>query len=223
MLTGVPPADLTILPIASWSPGPPATPLLVPSTLLQRRPDVAAAERNAAAANAQIGVAMSAYYPDLPLSGSFGLASAALGTLFSGPATLWTLGAAMSETLLDFGARKAAVTEARATYDQTVAEYRQTVLTAFENVEDALAAARVLQDELPFDTAAASASTQNVTITLNEFQAGAVDYTTVAVAQASALGAQESVLNVQAERMTEAVDLIEALGGGWSADELESR
>lgn len=223
VLIGEPPADLTILPIVNWSPGPPATPLLVPSTLLQRRPDVAAAERSAAAANAQIGIAVAAYYPDLTLSGSIGVASLALSTLFSGPATLWTLGAAVSETVLDFGARKAAVAQARATYDETVAQYRQTVLTAFENVEDALAAARVLQDELPFDAAAATASTQNVTITLNEFQAGTVDYTTVAVAQASALGAQESVLNVQAERMTEAVDLIEALGGGWSTDELDSR
>lgn len=208
VLTGKPPAELTIPPIVNWTPGPPATPLLVPSTLLQRRPDVAAAERSVSAANAQAGVAVAACYPNLALSVSYGVLSVALSTLFSGPSTLWSFGAAVSETILDFGARKAAVAEARAAYDQTVAEYRRTVLAAFQNVEDALAAAD---------------STQNVAITLNEFQAGTVDYTTVAVAQATALGAQESLLNVQTERMTEAVDLIEAPGGGWSADELETR
>lgn len=223
VLTGQPPAELTIQPIASWTPGPPATPRLVPSTLLQRRPDVAAAERSVFAANAQIGVAVAAYYPDLSLTGSYGLLSVALGALFSGPGTLWSLGAAVSETILDFGARKAAVAEARAAYDETVAQYRQTVLASFQNVEDALAAARVLQDEQPFIAVAAADSTQNVTITLNEFQAGTVDYTNVAVAEATALGAQESLLSIRAERMTEAVDLIEALGGGWSADELGER
>ncbi len=219
VLVGQPPAKLTIPPIDNWSPGPPATPLLVPSTLLQRRPDVAAAERNVAAANARIGVAVAAYYPDLSLSASFGFASAALQTLFSGPSTLWSLGSAVSETMLDFGAREAAVAQARAVYDEAVAQYRQTVLNAFQNVEDALAAARVLQNEQPFDASAAAYATQNVTITLNEFQAGTVDYTTVAVAQATALAAQEAMLNIQAERMTEAVDLIQALGGGWSADD----
>jgi len=219
VLIGLPPADLTIAPIAHWLPGPPVTPLQIPSTLLQRRPDVAAAERSTAAANAQIGVAVAAYYPDLTLSGSYGFASTALSTLFSGPSTLWSLGAVVSETVLDFGARKAAVDQARATYDEAVAQYRQTVLSAFQNVEDALAAARVLQNEQVFVAVTAADSTQNVGLTLNEFQAGTVDYTTVATAQATALAAQESLLNVQAERMTEAVDLIEALGGGWSVDE----
>jgi NodT family efflux transporter outer membrane factor (OMF) lipoprotein len=223
VLIGEPPADLTIAPLANWSPGPPATPLQVPSTLLQRRPDVAAAERSAAAANAQIGVAVAAYYPQLSLSGFYGFAGTALNTLLSRPYSLWTLGADVSETVLDFGARKAAVDQARAAYDQTVAEYRQTVLSAFQNVEDSLAAARVLQDEQPFEAAAAAEGVQNVEIAMNEFQAGSVDYTTVATAQASALSAQESILNIQAERMTAAVDLIEALGGGWSADELGSK
>jgi NodT family efflux transporter outer membrane factor (OMF) lipoprotein len=221
VLVGLPPSALTIEPMADWSPGAPATPLLVPSTLLQRRPDIAAAERRMAAANAQIGVATAAYYPDLTLSGSYGIASAALSTLFSAPTTLWSLGAALSETVIDFGSRRAVVTEARAAYDETVANYRQTVLAAFQNVEDALAAARVLQNEQPLDAAAASDATQNVTITLNEFQSGTVDYTTVAAALASALTAQQAVLNVQAERMTEAVDLIEALGGGWSEEEVK--
>jgi NodT family efflux transporter outer membrane factor (OMF) lipoprotein len=223
VLIGQPPADLTIEAIASWSPAAPTTPLEVPSTLLQRRPDIAAAERSAAAANAQIGIAVAAYYPDLTLSGFYGFASTSLNTLFRSPSTLWSLGADVSETVLDFGARKAAVAQARAAYDNAVAGYRQTVLTAFQDVEDALAAARVLQSEQTFDADAASEATQNVTITLNEFQGGTVDFTTVATAEATALSAQESLLNVQAQRMTEAVDLIEALGGGWSAAEPNSK
>ncbi|MDR3512939.1 MAG: efflux transporter outer membrane subunit [Caulobacteraceae bacterium] len=223
VLIGQPPADLTIEPVADWSPGPPATPLQVPSTILQRRPDVAAAERSAAAANAQIGVAVSAYFPSLSLTADGGVSSGALGALFNSSATFWSLGASVSETLLDFGARKAAVAQYRAAYDQTVAQYRQTVLTAFQNVEDALAAARVLQDEQALRAEAADQAQQNVTITLNEYKAGTVDYTTVAAAQATALSARESLISVQASRMTEAVDLIQALGGGWSADELKGR
>ena len=222
VLIGQPPADLTIEPIADWSPAPPPTVLEVPSTLLQRRPDVAAAERSAAAANALIGVAVAAYYPDLTLSGSAGFASTALQTLFNGPAALWSLGADATETVLDFGARRAAVAASRAAYDEAIATYRQTVLTAFQNVEDSLAAARVLQAEQALDADAAAEATQNVTITVDEFQAGTVDYTTVAAAEAIAVSAQVTELTVKAERLTEAVDLIEALGGGWSTAELKS-
>jgi NodT family efflux transporter outer membrane factor (OMF) lipoprotein len=223
VLDGQAPADLTIQAIADWSPGPPATPIEVPSTLLQRRPDVAAAERSAKAANAQIGVAVSAYFPALTLTGSGGVASSAIDTLFRSSSTFWSFGADATETVLDFGARHAAVAQARASYDEAVAQYRQTVLTAFQNVEDALAAARVLQNEQVLSAEASASATQNVTITLNEYRAGTVDYTTVATAQATALSAQQSLLNVQAERMTEAVDLIQALGGGWSATELKGK
>lgn len=223
VLVGVPPAELTIQPVADWSPGPPPTPQAVPSAILQRRPDVAAAERSAAAANAQIGVAVAAYYPDLTLSAQGGFSSNALSALFNSSSTLWSLGADVSETLLDFGARKAQVAEARAAYDQAVAQYRQTVLTAFQNVEDALAAARVLQSEQDLRAEAAAQAGENETITLNEYNAGTVDYTTVAAAQATALSARQSLLTVQAERMTEAVDLIQALGGGWSAAELKGK
>ena len=222
VLTGHPPAELTIDPVA-WAPGVPVTPVEVPSTLLQRRPDVAAAERSAKAANAQIGVAVSAYYPNLALSADGGVASTALGSLFRASSTFWSVGADVTETVLDFGLRKAQVAQARAAYDQAVAQYRQTVLTAFQNVEDALAAARVLQTEQGLTAEAAGEATQNAAITLNEYKAGTVDYTTVATAQATALNARQQLINVQAERMTESVDLIQALGGGWSAAELKGK
>jgi NodT family efflux transporter outer membrane factor (OMF) lipoprotein len=223
VLIGQPPADLTIDPIADWSPGPPPTPTAIPSVLLQRRPDVAAAERATANANAQIGVQEAAYFPDLTLSGSYGFSSAAISTLLKSSSSLWSVGADVSETVLDFGARRASVAEAKAAYDQSVAQYRQTVLTAFQGVEDALAAARVLQNEETLRAEADAEAAQAETITLNEYKAGTVDYTTVATAQATALNARQSLLNVQAERMTEAVDLIQALGGGWSADELKGK
>jgi NodT family efflux transporter outer membrane factor (OMF) lipoprotein len=223
VLTGQPPADLAIQPLADWSPGPPPTPLAAPSTILQRRPDVASAERSMAAANAQVGVKVSAYFPDLTLSGSYGYSASAVSRLFSASSSLWSVGANLSETVLDFGAHRAGVAQARAAYDQTVAQYRQTVLTAFQQVEDALAAARVLQDEQALRAEAAAQASQNEQITLNEYKAGTVDYTTVASAQATALSARQSLLSVQAERVTEAVDLIQALGGGWSADELKNK
>jgi NodT family efflux transporter outer membrane factor (OMF) lipoprotein len=221
VLTGQPPADLNIEPLPGWSPAPPATPEIAPTLLLQRRPDVAAAERSAKAANAQIGVAVAAYYPNLSLSADGGVAGTALGALFKASSSFWSVGADVSETVLDFGLRKAQVAQAQAAYDQAVANYRQTVLTAFQNVEDALAAARVLQAEEAFTAEAASVAAQNETITLNQYKAGTVDFTTVAVAQAAALNARQSLINVRTERMTEAVDLIEALGGGWSSDELK--
>ncbi len=223
VLIGQAPADFTLPPLDDWSPGAPPTPVDLPSSLLQRRPDVASAERAAAAANAQIGVKQAAYFPDLTLTGSYGFSSAAISTLLKSSSSLWSLGADVSETVLDFGARRAGVAQARAAYDQAVAQYRQTVLTAFQGVEDALAAARVLQDEETPRAEADAEASQNEQITLNEYKAGTVDYTTVAAAQAAALSARQALLNVQAERMTEAVDLIQALGGGWSSDDLKTR
>jgi NodT family efflux transporter outer membrane factor (OMF) lipoprotein len=223
VLTGQPPAELTIQPLANWAPGVPTTPIEVPSAILQRRPDVAAAERSAKAANAQVGVAVSAYYPTLNLTGSGGVESSAIQTLFRSSSTFWSLGADLSETVIDFGARHAAVQQAKAQYDEAVAQYRQTVLTAFQNVEDALAAARVLQGEQLLRAQAAAEAVQNVAIILNEYKAGTVDYTTVATAQATALTAQQALSDIQATRMTEAVDLIQALGGGWSSSELKGK
>lgn len=223
VLIGEPPAELTIDPVDGWAPGPPATPEMVPSLLLQRRPDVAAAERSAKAANAQIGVAVAAYYPNVTLSADGGVASSTIGQLFNASSTFWSVGADVSETVLDFGLRKAQVAQAKAAYDEAVANYRQAVLTAFQNVEDSLAAARVLQNEQGLTSEAADEAQQNAAITLNEYKAGTVDFTTVASAQATALSARQQLINVEAERMTEAVDLIQALGGGWSADELKGK
>jgi NodT family efflux transporter outer membrane factor (OMF) lipoprotein len=216
MLTGQPPADLTIQPDPNWAPKVPPTPVALPSTLLQRRPDVAAAERNTAAANAQIGVAVAGYFPALTLSGSDGFASTALATLFRSSTNLWSIGANASETVFNAGGTYFKVKQARAAYDQAVAQYRQSVLSAFQQVEDNLAAAHVLQDELPLRAQASKSADLAETIALNQYRAGTVAYTSVVVAQATALSARETLLTLQGQRMTTAISLVEALGGGWS-------
>ncbi len=216
VLTGQPPANLTIAP-ATWTLNTPDVPPSVPSLLLQRRPDVAAAERRVAAANAQIGVQEAAYFPTLSLSGQGGVSSGAISTLFSSSSTFWSLGANVAETLLDFGARHARVGEAKAAYDQAVAQYRQTVLSAFQEVEDALAAERVLAEELPLRTEASQAADQSEQIALNQYRAGITVYTTVVVAQANALSARQTLLTLQSNRITAATQLIAALGGGWTS------
>ncbi len=216
VLTGQAPANFAIAQ-APWTLKAPDTPPGVPTTLLQRRPDIAAAERLAAAANAQIGVQTAAYYPDLTLTGQVGFASQELGNLFKASNLLWSLGAQAAETLVDFGARKARVKEARAAYDQAVAQYRQTVLTAFQQVEDNLAAGRVLAQEQTLRTQASQEADQAEQIVFNQYKAGQVDYTAVAVAQAAALNARVASVTTQSSRMVASVDLIAALGGGWEA------
>jgi NodT family efflux transporter outer membrane factor (OMF) lipoprotein len=215
MLTGQPPADLTIAPDPNWKPAVPETPIALPSTLLQRRPDVAEAERGAAAANALIGVAVAGYFPSLNLSASDGFASTAIQSLFKSSNNLWSIGADAAETIFNAGATGAKVRGAKATYEESVAQYRQAVLTAFQQVEDDLAAARVLQDEEPLRTQASQSADLAEQVTLNQYRAGTVAYTSVVVAQASALSARESLLTLQGQRMTTAVSLVEALGGGW--------
>ena len=216
VLIGAAPADLTIEPAADWAPKPPPTPVALPSILLQRRPDVAAAERQAMAANAQIGVATAAFFPDLSLTGSYGFGSTALKTLFNSSSAAWSYGGGAAQTVFDAGATLAKVRGARAGYDQAVASYRQTVLTAFQQVEDALAAARVLQDEAALRQQASASADQAEQILLNQYRAGQVAYTSVVVAQATALAARQSLLTVQGQRVTNAITLITALGGGWS-------
>ncbi len=222
ILTGKPPAALTLAP-APWSLPLPDIPAALPSDVLQRRPDIATAERSVAAANAQIGVATAAYFPNVTLSASGDSAASSLGRLFSASSNAWSLGAALAETLLDFGARHAKVAQARANYDQAVANYRQTVLTAFGQVEDNLAAQRVLQGEAAFKKAAADAAAANETITRNQYLAGQADYTAVVIAQATALSARTAQLQIEATRLTTAVDLIAALGGGWRATDIAPR
>jgi NodT family efflux transporter outer membrane factor (OMF) lipoprotein len=222
VLTGVPPADLT-LPAAAWNLKLPLLPTAVPTTLLERRPDISASERLMAAANAEIGVNVAAYYPTLNLTGQAGFASNELGNLFTAPNFAWSAAAQAVQTLFNGGLTHAKVEAARAAFDQAVATYRQTVLSAFEQVEDNLAAQGVLGSEESLQQTATNAAVLNQQISLNEYQAGQVDYTTVVTAQATALQDQIALLQTQASRLTTAVDLIAALGGGWSTADLPKK
>ena len=222
VLTGRPPATLT-LDAASWRLALPDIPPGVPSTLLQRRPDIAQSERSVAAANAQIGVQTAAYFPSLNLTGSGNFSSTELGNLFNASSFFYSLGASAAETLIDFGARRGRVAQARAAYDQTVANYRQTVLNALQQVEDDLAAQRVYKRELDLRRAAAEDASAAEVIARNQYNAGQVDFTTVVVAQTNALNARTSELQIEASQRATAVDLIAALGGGWNASELPAR
>ena len=216
VLIGVAPASFSLDADPNWAPQPPPTPQGLPSTLLQRRPDVAAAERSVAAANAQIGVQTAGYFPDLTLNGSYGFAASSLGSLFNSSNALWSYGANAAETLFNAGATTAAVRGAKAAYDQSVANYRQTVLSAFQQVEDDLAAARVLQNQQVYAAESSSDADQAETILLNQYRAGTVAYTSVVTAQTAALQAREALLTIQGQRITNSVALITALGGGWS-------
>jgi outer membrane protein TolC len=188
--------------------------------LLERRPDIAAAERTMKAENASIGIAIAAYYPQVPLSASAGFAQSPLAGLLHAANHVWSLGASGTETVFDFGARSAEVQAARAAYDGAVASYRSTVLNAFEEVENDLSNLRILADEaVKLDVAVRDAK-RGTEIALAEFEAGTADYTTVAVAQETQLTDQQSALNVQESRLVDAVSLIGDLGGGWSASEL---
>ncbi len=219
VLAGMPPADLTIAPTA-WTLAPPDLPVEVPSVLLQRRPDIAAAERNAANANAQIGVQTAAFFPTLDLSGQYGFSGSNLGSLFSASSNFWSLGATAAETILDWGARSARVAQARAAYDQAVAQYRQTVLSAFQEVEDQLAASRILAQETPFRIEASQGADAAEQIAMNQYRAGTTTYTSVVVAQNTALQARTSLVTNQTNRIVASLDLITALGGGWSDTQL---
>jgi NodT family efflux transporter outer membrane factor (OMF) lipoprotein len=219
LLVGVAPADLTIAPMAIGRVVPVA-PAGVPSTLLQRRPDIAQAERSVKSFNALIGVQVAAYFPDITLSGSYGFSAANLGRLFSSANSVWSYGADLSETVLDFGARRARVRQAKANYDQAVAQYRETVLTAFQGVEDQLAALRIYEGEATLRDQALTSARQAVQIALNEYRSGTQPYTTVVTAQATALSDAQSVLTVLQARQIASITLIEDLGGGWTEADL---
>ncbi|HEY1722012.1 MAG TPA: efflux transporter outer membrane subunit [Magnetospirillaceae bacterium] len=219
VLTGKPPSGLTIVP-AALDRTIPIPPTGMPSTLLERRPDVSATERQMAASNAQIGVAISAYYPDVTLSASAGFANSVLQNLFNAASTVWSFGPSISETVYDAGLRDAQVAAARAAYDQTVASYRQTVLTAFQQVEDQLAALRILEKQAAVEDTAAKSAHEAVRLTLNQYQQGTVAYTAVITAQTTALTDDESVLNILMNRLVASVTLVDALGGGWSTAQL---
>jgi NodT family efflux transporter outer membrane factor (OMF) lipoprotein len=222
VLTGHAPAELAIPP-STLATEVPVVPAGVPSALLERRPDIAAAERGMAEQNAQIGVAIAAYYPDITLTAAYGYAGDPLSKLFTVANRVWSLGAAGSETVLDGGLRTATVAAARAGYDASVASYRQTVLTAFQQVEDDLSSLRILQQQAAVEDAAVAATRRAVEVTLNEYRAGTVAYTSVVTEQAQLLGNQQAALAIQESRMLASVALIQALGGGWQAADLPGK
>lgn len=215
VLVGQAPASFTLAAVPTPNLSVPDVPLDVPSTLLQRRPDIAAAERRVAQANEQIGIAQSAYFPSLRLSGSAGLGAARIGDLFSASALVWSLGASAAQSLFNAGATGARVEGARASFDQAAARYRQTVLAAFQDVEDQLVASRVLGQQLALRQQATAAADQVEQQVLNRYQAGQVNYTEVINAQVTAQNARRNLLQLQADRQVAAVALIQALGGGW--------
>jgi NodT family efflux transporter outer membrane factor (OMF) lipoprotein len=222
VLVGKPASDFSIsfLPLTAE---PPPIPVGLPSELLERRPDVAAAERQMAAANAQIGVAIAAYYPTLTLSASLGYETLNLAQLFTWPTRFWSLGpAALSETLFEGGLRKAQTDKARASYDAAVASYRQTVLTGFQQVEDNLSSLHILEQEAAAQADAVKASQDSLAVIVNQYKAGIVAYLNVIAAQTTELSNERVALTIYGERMTAAVLLIEALGGGWDASALPS-
>ena len=217
VLVGESPSSFSLPADPRWGAALPEIPAGVPSTLLQRRPDIAAAERRAASASAQIGVETAAWFPSLTLTGSYGFAAGGIGSLFDASNSLWSIGASAAQLLFDGGATNARIKGARAAYDQTVAEYRQTVLAAFQDVEDQLASQRTLAAEYDLRRQAAADGDQAATMVLNQYKEGQVAYTDVVTAQASALSARRTLVQAAGARQTTAVALVQALGGGWSA------
>ena len=202
---------------APWTGAVPEIPVGLPSTLLERRPDIAAAERRVAAANQQIGIARSAYYPNIGLSGSFGTGGSKVSDLFSVSNALWSFGLSAAQSIFNAGATRASVKGAEAQHQVTVARYRQTVLEAFGDVENQLAAARILASQQVLRKQASDAADQVEAQMLNRYKAGQVGYSEVVLAQASALSARRALVQIQADRQATAVALIQSIGGGWKA------
>jgi len=215
----------TAAPVFSLAPDlkeriPPAVPLGVPSDVLERRPDVAAAERRVAAANAQIGVAVAAYYPTVTLSATAGFESGSIAKWFMWPSRFFSVGPAVTETVFDGGLRSAQTASARAAYDASVAGYRETVLGSFQDVEDNLAALRILETEAREQDEAVRAAERSLALTTNQYRAGIVSYLNVVIAQTAALTSEQTAVGIKGRRLNASVLLIKALGGGWSADQL---
>ncbi len=208
------------LPVRALDAQPPAIPVGVPSQLLERRPDIANAERAVAEANALIGVGKAAYYPNVTLTASAGIGATTLATLFSGPAGLWSLGASLTETLIDAGARRATVQQYEAQYRAAVANYRQTVLTAFKEVEDELVSSRELVEQLTLQQQAAEASARYRDLAQTRYETGVDTYLNVLTAQNTLLSNQQTLVTLRTNQMVTSVQLIAALGGGWDASQL---
>ncbi len=220
VLVGKPPAQVSIAP-RQFAPVFPQIPVALPSELLERRPDIAAAERRTAAANAEIGVAQAAFFPSLSLSAVGGVQSSALGDLLTLPARYWALGPALvSQVIFDAGLRQAQKEQAIAVWDETVASYRSTVLGGFQEVEDNLAALSILEREAAVQDEAVKAARESVTIATNQYKAGTANYLAVVVLQTAALNIERTALGILGRRLASSVALIKALGGGWSATAL---
>jgi NodT family efflux transporter outer membrane factor (OMF) lipoprotein len=217
VLVGEAPADFSLA-AAEWNPVVPGIPAGVPTTLLQRRPDIAAAEREVAAANAQIGIARAAYYPNFTLNGGLSSSTSRVSDLLNASNTLWALGLSVAQIVFDAGAIGASVDAAKAGHEASVARYRQTVLTAFQSVEDQLTAGASLAQQEGMRREASSAADRTEQQFLNRYRAGTIDYTSVVVAPVSALNARRNLLQLQVNRQNAAVALIQSLGGGWEAD-----
>jgi NodT family efflux transporter outer membrane factor (OMF) lipoprotein len=216
------PASTFSIPPEPLRPTPIAIPFGVPSQLLERRPDIAAAERGVAEANAQIGVAKAAYYPTLTLAASGGFESTSLADWFTWPSRVWSVGPSLAETLFDGGLRRATVRQFRAQYDSTVATYRQTVLTAFQQVEDNLAALRILSLEIQQQAAAVTSAERDLSLATDRYRLGIDPYLNVITAQTTLLTNQQTAVSLQLQQMSATVQLIEALGGGWDGSQLPS-
>jgi NodT family efflux transporter outer membrane factor (OMF) lipoprotein len=199
---------------------PPAIPTGVPSQLLERRPDIASAERQMASANEQIGIARAAFFPDLMISATAGFQAGSIVNWFTWPSRIWAVGPQMTETIFDAGRRRAQVESAQAGYDATVAQYRQTALTAFQEVEDNLAALRILEQEQSKQHAAVEAAQESVTLTTNRYKGGLVTYLDVVTAQTIALNNETTEVLLLERRLAASVQLIRALGGGWNSSQL---
>jgi NodT family efflux transporter outer membrane factor (OMF) lipoprotein len=222
ILIGKPPAELSLPPLPLTAP-PPTIPVSVPSELLERRPDIAASERRVAAANAQIGVAKSAYYPVISLTGAGGFESSSITTLLNGPSGLWSLGASAVGTVFDVGRRHALTDQARAAYDFQVAAYRESVLTGFQQVEDNLAAVRILENEAKVQDEAVVAAQRSLDLSITRYTGGVTSYLEVTIAQSAALADEVTAVNLLGRRMANTVLLIQALGGGWDRSSLPDR
>jgi NodT family efflux transporter outer membrane factor (OMF) lipoprotein len=222
ILIGKPPAEFSLPPLPLTAP-PPHVPISVPSELLERRPDIAAAERLVASANAQIGVAKTAYYPMINLGATGGFESSVITTLITGPSGLWSIGLSAVGTIFDVGRRRSLNDQARAAYDYQVATYRQNVLTGFQQVEDNLAAVRILEHEAQIQDEAVAAAQRSLNLSVIRYKGGVTNYLEVITAQNAALADEVTAVNILGRRMVSTVSLIQALGGGWDRSSLPER